>query len=128
MSSDAMIGKLIDSDKFENVALALNLAIGQKSELAFSASERYVELFCERDGNKAAGDYTTLNTFPTDFASESAQMAELFGMLPHECFQQFPFFVEKGVQATLQWAYCEDDMRAQRAASGAHEMNGRYWR
>ena len=128
MNHDATIGRLIDSDKLENVSLALNLAIGQKSELAFSASERYVELFCERDGNKAAGQYTTFNIFPTDFASESSQMAEMFGMLPHECFQQFPWFVEYNVRENLGWAYFGDEMRLQRSSCAKHEMDGRYWK
>ena len=86
MNHEATIQRLIDSEKFENVSIALNLAIGQKSELAFSASESYVELFC-----KIQPKYSTCELFPTDFASECSEMAELFGMLPHECFEQFPW-------------------------------------
>lgn len=128
MIFDATIERLIESDKFENVALALNLAIGQKSDLAFSASEKYVEMFCERDGNKAQRQYTDLNLQATDYASECSRMAKLFGMLPHECFQQFLWFVKKGVESCIDWAYFENELRLQRSACAKHEMDGRYWR
>lgn len=128
MNADATIERLIATNKFENVALALNLAIGQKSDLAFSASEKYVEMFCERDGNLAQRQYTDLNLQATDYASECSQMAKLFGMLPHECFQQFPWFVKKGVESDIDLAYFGNELRLQRSACAKHEMDGRYWR
>lgn len=124
--SDDNIERLINTDKFENVAIALQLAIGQKSELAFVASERYVEMFCDRDGNRAAGEYTHLNLFPTDYASECQQVAEMFGMLPHEVFEQFPSFIKLGVDSNIEWAYCEQEKKAERSACALHEAF--YWK
>jgi len=123
MSMDATIERLINSDKFENLSLALNLAIGQKSELAFSASERYTEMICQRHGGS---QWSVQSLYPTDYASECSQMAKMFEMLPHECAEQFPFFVELGIDLTFSYAKDGDEIRAARSACALHE--GRYWR
>jgi hypothetical protein len=123
---DANIERLINTDKFENVTMALQLAIGQNIELAFTASERYVELFCDRDGDRAAGKYTHFNLFATDYSSECSQVAELFGMLPHEVFEKFPSFIKLGVDSNIEWAYCEKEKKAERSACALHEAF--YWK